>query len=208
MTDSHIEKSIEENWQKLLEKVPTVFNGRCYRLVSYISSDTLHLTLSTLSYREAKGIPAQYVGNEYSSEYFPNSLCCSILIESIDNYVIFGKQKKRDLIVGGAYTPDEIVLTQGQDLFSMAKLELLQETGITEDVLLSMELDGCVQTSILNTALVFHGKTSLTKDEIHMRFLKEHDPEFDSLVFIKRDLLKDYFQMNHPTKMPILECLH
>ncbi len=167
----------------------------------------LSLELSTTSYKEAKGIPVPYVLEHYQQEYFPQALACSVFLMTKDEKVILGRSRNRDLLIGGSYSPEECVLTNGADIFQMAYLEVLQETGIATADILSMNLVGAVQMNTLNISLIFEGTVFLTEDEVLKRFKEKHDPELDDLMFVPVSEMKQYVSSEHANKQAIWDCL-
>lgn len=207
-TDDYIENNIELEWSKRVKKYPQVFNGICYRLLSFTKeSAQLSLHLSTTTYKEAKGIPVSYVLKKNEAEYFPHALACSVFLKTKDGEIIWGKSAGKDRLVGGSYSPEECLLHDGLDIFQMAYLELLQEVGIEASAVSSMVLVGAVLMDTLNVSLIFEGTVDLTSEEVSKCFEKRHDPELDDLMFVSTLDMPRYVQQYHEHKRAIWDCL-
>lgn len=160
-----------------------------------------------ISYKESQCIPVEYILNKCPVEYYPRALSCSVYLESSDGYIVFGLKKNNHRIIGGVYSPEELVLHGGNDIFKMAKIEVEQEVGVPKEYIQDLELVGGVQTSKLNISLVFKGRIPFSKIEITNFFNRDHDPELDSLTFIHKHTLSSYVEEFHPEKKIILPYL-
>lgn len=152
-------------------------------------------------------MPVKHIAEHYSPEYYSHSLACSVFLETTDGYIIFGKKGEQHRIIGGAYSPDEISLSDGDSLFQMPKIEIREELGVSPEYVERLELLGCARTSHLNAALVFQGTLPFSKIEVEQLFNKGHDPELDALVFVKRGELPEYFHREHSQRLALLECI-
>lgn len=208
-TDEFIETQIKKNWHSLSRNDRPLFDGKNYRLekFSILDSGDIKLGLSTISYKQTVGIPLEYVAMNGKEANFPLSLCCTILLQTQCGNFLFGKRDSKHLLVGGSYSLEEVVLVNGKHIFDMPMLELKQEVGLSRNHISSSVLKGGLITNKLNAALLFHMKCNKTREEIEEIFHRSHDQEFDEIVFVRVDELKEYFQINHPNKLEILSIL-
>lgn len=187
-SSDEIEHAIESAWQaKATQPGVNLFDGPMCRLEGYQRlGDTVHLTLSTTSYRVFLGTNL-YGNRSWPIEALSNPIGVSPALITTDGKLAFGIRN-----ASVAYYPHRLHPFSGAlepptgglplDIFAESRRELGEELHLAAEEISDLALLGIVRDrDIRHPELILYAKTSLASDELRNRV----DPdEHCGIVFI------------------------
>ena len=190
-----IKKSIwEEREKEAKENNEKLWDGDIYTLedVSKLESNNI-LKISTIKFSEVvtyvKGL-----GRNIKNSISPRYICTGVFVQTSDNYFVFGSKrgKEEGALVGGFTDVDDLEINVSEDFKRNMLKELKEELDINEVDLTNVEFKGILETEKGSVNIFFKVKTSLSKVEVEERYNSINDKEFQSLIFIEENSVKEY----------------
>ncbi len=190
-----IKKSIwEEREKEAKENNEKLWDGDIYTLedVSKLESNNI-LKISTIKFSEVvtyvKGL-----GRNIKNSINPRYICTGVLVQTSDNYFVFGSKrgKEEGALVGGFTDIDDLEIKVSEDFKRNMLKELKEELDINEVDLTNIKFKGILETEKGSVNIFFKVNTSLSKVEVEKRYNNIKDKEFQNLIFIEENSVKEY----------------
>ena len=190
-----IKKSIwEEREKEAKENNEKLWDGDVYTLedVSKLESNNI-LKISTIKFSEVvtyvKGL-----GRNIKNSINPRYICTGVLVQTSDNYFVFGSKrgKEEGALVGGFTDIDDLEIKVSEDFKRNMLKELKEELDINEVDLTNIKFKGILETEKGSVNIFFKVNTSLSKVEVEKRYNNIKDKEFQNLIFIEENSVKEY----------------
>jgi len=190
-----IKKSIwEEREKEAKENNEKLWDGDVYTLedVSKLESNNI-LKISTIKFSEVvtyvKGL-----GRNIKNSINPRYICTGVLVQTSDNYFVFGSKrgKEEGALVGGFTDKDDLEIKVSEDFKRNMLKELKEELDINEVDLTNIKFKGILETEKGSVNIFFKVNTSLSKVEVEKRYNNIKDKEFQNLIFIEENSVKEY----------------
>ncbi len=199
--DDSLEHLCTETWQKTVEeaslKGQKLWDSEVYRFqgVSEENGKTV-LTVGTIpfSIRFAMNKHTALV-RQLGEAYYPLGMYTSCLVKTKDDKYIFIEKSnkfytdKKYAFVGGILSKSERIISSGADLFASAKIEIVEELGLSQSHIADTVLSAGYKTENCNFCLLFNITITCTFDEVQEYFAQETDGEAKNIIGITQSEL-------------------
>jgi 8-oxo-dGTP pyrophosphatase MutT (NUDIX family) len=205
-----LEQKLVSAWEQLQKQAnddgKQVWDSELYRLEAVKKrKDNLDITLSTILFSTRKMI-TQYLPEVLSlgEDYFSKGMFSSIFIRTSDNLYAFLKKsnlfvaRNNYSFVGGAYSKAEQKISNGQDLFEIARKEIFEELNITDNDVRNISMISIFITSQTHTCFLFDCQLNLTSQELIEKYNLSHDPESSELILLHLEQIEEFLTKNLP----------
>jgi|GEM_PF-5479414 len=202
VADPKFKQRVDLAWDKLQDeaknKKALLWDALLYRLDDFHQhSEGLELDVSLVSYRFAKTARTLPDLAELPSTAWPQSIFTCGLIQTSDNFFVFGKRGatvSRNSIdmIGGALSFTETRLTSGTELFQAIGQEIKEETGVMDNDISELFLKAVFFVpESYKYGFLFSVQLTMNATSVKERFdqLSEKE-EMSELIFVSGSELK------------------
>lgn len=217
--DPSLEAKIKTTWTQLYKEAKknnkVIYDGLNYRLESYeIDGENLHLTLSTFPFSIRKPLSDHRDDLEVlGPDYYANGLSIGGFIQTTDNKFVFGNKSGNTLsrnaidFIGG--TLEGIEIKTSDDLVKKNKDEILEEIGITDNEIESIQIISMVLTPGTNIIIVTHTKLNISSEQLQTNFNQssEKDGEMSGIEIVERENLENFLKSLGGYKIHAVELI-
>lgn len=190
-----VESMIEKGWTSLLANPSTshFYDGKLWRYVDHHCLDgKIKLFVEPTAFKTYKGTNIDHPEflQQYGENVMANPLVVVAMTKTADNCLLFGRRSEKVALfqnqihlVGGSVSRKKETLT-GADIFQAMRDELIEETGVQEDEIVSLKCTGLrLHMPYRNRAIAFRAGIEITAAELEKR-VGIDSYEHDEFIFV------------------------
>eukprot|EP00929_Paragymnodinium_shiwhaense_P068092 TRINITY_DN34221_c0_g1_i2.p1 TRINITY_DN34221_c0_g1~~TRINITY_DN34221_c0_g1_i2.p1 ORF type:complete len:320 (-),score=57.26 TRINITY_DN34221_c0_g1_i2:46-954(-) len=191
-----IQRGVEETWQALLEKKPTLFDGPVWGLLSHEVSGPedggedreLHMSMQRSSYKFMYYTHYTPTGKALPTSARCNSIGLMALTETSDGLLVFGQRSHKLGVCPGCWHCVPAGVLDTPDPVAVLEKELHEELAVRWDSVAGVDLLAMLSTGEeqgQKVELTFRLKLQVTAAEVYKRYLHAEDKaEHEALRFV------------------------
>lgn len=189
--DQSFQNKLDQLWQEQLadakQKGYKLWNSETYALKSIKQKDNrLLLDVGLVEYRNQVGIVKLFEAGEIGVEQCSPLMYCSEIVRTADGKYVFGIGKGfvHDgtlKFVGGSYSKDELVLSDGQSLFELPLIEMKEEINVDVNNIQDISLKQIYRTARGMIDITFFIQLNTDAKQVKEMYSELEEHEFAEL---------------------------
>ncbi|HOD53095.1 MAG TPA: NUDIX hydrolase [Candidatus Cloacimonadota bacterium] len=198
-----IKQMIEDNWQKVKQENPLIYNGIGYSLIqSDVKYDKLVCKVQSCSYKDFLGTNVKNIHQINDHSLLANSLAACVVIKTADNCIVVGKRSRYLAegvnewhVIGGTL---ESMDGNPEDPFDLIYKEIEEELGIKDNFIQNLHCTGLgLALHNYKPEFLMYCNTILNNREVtDLYHSASHQFEHDCLDFIPIEKMMDFIRNN------------
>jgi len=185
-----------------------IWDGMYYRVANLHEieeSGKLCFKLGTVPYRyiaTAPDLEDAFINNKFEPLFH---LSTAAMIRTADGAYIFGKRSRNGLldVIGGGAQKDELAIKEGIDLERNLRKEMLEETGIQEPHIESVQGIGIVHSVTTNIIFISLVQLNISQPQMGDIFKNRLEDEMLDLVYVSENEVKNFLR-RMPSYRPLI----